>query len=388
MPWRSQSAMDQKVDFINEWKSGKYTFSGLCKAFGIARSFGYTLCARYQKEGLEGLAPKSKAPLTQANRTSTEIEMALCERRLMYPRLGPDKLLTLLEADFDRAELPAVSTASLILKRAGLIKSRKRFRRVEPVRPIFDPKAPNEVWSADWKGKFRLGNGEYCHPLTIADSNSRFVFMAKGVLNPTFEACKQGYEEVFREYGLPLQLHTDNGPPFGCVKSIQRLTRLAAWLIELGIEPVYSDPGHPEQNGRHERMHRELKGEATRPPGYNLQGQQRKLNAFVRFYNEVRPHDALGKIPPAKVHIKSHRAFPNQIRGWDYPKEFTERRVSRNGAIRWGHDEWIGVSTALSEKWVGLEPVEEGIWRVYFRQKMLGYLDEKVMRIQDNLGRY
>jgi hypothetical protein len=222
--------MDQKVDFINEWKSGTYTFSGLCEAFGIARSFGYTLSARYKKEGVAGLAPKSRAPHTQANRTSTEIEMALCERRIIYPRMGPDKLLTLLESDFDRADLPAVSTASLILKRAGLIKPRKRFRRVEPVRPIFDPKAPNEVWSADWKGKFRLGNGVYCHPLTIADSNSRYVFMAKGVLNPTFEACKQGYEEVFREFGMPLQLHTDNGPSFGCVKSIQRLTRLAAWL--------------------------------------------------------------------------------------------------------------------------------------------------------------
>lgn len=380
--------MEQKIDFINEWKSGKYTFSGLCEAFGIARSFGYTICARFQNEGLDGLVPKSRAPHTQANRTPTEIEMALCERRLKYPRLGPDKLLTLLEADFDRSELPAVSTASLILKRAGLIKPKVRFRRVVPVHPIFDPKAPNEVWSADWKGKFRLGNGEHCHPLTMADSFSRLVFTAKGVLNPTFEACQQGYEEVFREYGLPLQLHTDNGPPFGCVKSIQRLTRLAVWLIELGIEPVYSDPGHPEQNGRHERMHRELKGEATRPPGYNLQGQQRKLNAFVRFYNEIRPHDALGKIPPIKAHTPSPRPYPDKIRGWDYPKEFSERRVARNGAIRWGHDGWIRVSTALNEKWVGLEPVDEGIWRVYFRQKMLGYLDEKVMRIQDSLGRY
>jgi transposase InsO family protein len=379
--------MDQKFDFINEWKSGKYTFNSLCEAYGIARSLGYRIRARYEQEGLDGLIPKSKAPHTQANQTPTEIELAICECRIQYPRMGADKLLTLLEADFEKSELPAVSTANLILKRAGLIKPRKRFRRVEPVRPIFDPKIPNEVWSADWKGKFKMGNGEYCYPLTIADSNSRYVFMAKGVLNPTFEACKQGYEEVFREYGLPLQLHTDNGPPFGCVKSIQRLTRLAVWLLELDVEPVYSDPGHPEQNGRHERMHRELKGEATRPPGYNLQGQQRKLNAFVRFYNEIRPHDALGKVPPAKIHTPSSRPFPTRIREWDYPKEFVERRVSRNGAIRWGHDRWVGVSTALNEKRVGLEPVGEGIWRVYFRKKMLGYFSEKRLRIQDNQGR-
>jgi transposase InsO family protein len=379
--------MDQKIEFINEWKSGKYTFKSLCESFGIARSLGYRLCSRYSSEGESGLEPRSKAPHTIANRTLTEIEMALCERRVEYPRMGADKLLTLLEGEFSKDELPAVSTAHLILKRAGLIKPKRRFRRVEPVKPIFDPGLPNEVWSADFKGKFRMGNGEYCHPLTVADSKSRYVFLAKGVLNPTFEACKQGFEEVFREYGLPKQMHTDNGPPFGCVKSICRLTRLAVWLLELGIEPVYSDPGHPEQNGRHERMHRELKGEATRPPGYNLQGQQRKLNAFLRFYNEIRPHDAIGKRPPIKAHTQSTKHYPDLIREWDYPKEFVERRVSRNGAIRWGHDRWVGVSTALNEKRIGLEPVGDGIWRVYFRQKMLGYFSEKILRIQDSQGR-
>lgn len=379
--------MDQKFEFINEWKSGKYTFKSLCEAFGIARSLGYRLRSRYLLEGDAGLAAKSKAPHTVANKTLTEIEIALCEGRVKYPRLGADKLLTLLESEFPREELPALSTANLILKKAGLIKPRTRLRRVVPVNPIFDPKVPNEVWSVDFKGKFPMGNGLYCHPLTIADSKSRYVFLAKGFLNPTFEACKMGFEEVFKEFGLPEQMHSDNGPPFGCVKSICRLTRLAVWLLELGIEPVYSDPGHPEQNGRHERMHRELKGEATRPPGYNLQGQQRKLNAFVRFYNEVRPHSAIGKITPVKAHILSGRRYPTKIEEWDYPKEFEARRVSRNGALRWGHDEWVMVSTALSEKRVGLEPVGEGIWRVYFRQKMLGHFCEKRLRIQDSQGR-
>jgi transposase InsO family protein len=380
--------MEQKIEFINEWKSGKYTFKSLCEAYGISRTLGYRLCGRFESEQEQGLEPRSKAPHTVANRTLTKIEIALCEMRLKYKRFGADKLLTLLEQDFDRDELPAVSTAHLILKRSGLITPRKRFRRVEPVKPIFDPKAANEVWSADFKGKFKMGNGEYCHPLTIADSYSRFLFQAKGLYNPTLEACKKGFEEAFREFGMPLQMHTDNGPPFGCVASLSRLTRLAVWLIELGIEPVYSDPGHPEQNGRHERMHRELKGESTRPPGYNLQGQQRKLNSFVHLYNEIRPHDALGKKPPAKVHTHSSRAFPEKIREWDYPKEFQDRYVCRNGALRWGHAKWVGVSTALNEKRVGLEEVGDGIWRVYFRQKVIGYLNEKVMRIQDKQGRY
>lgn len=302
--------MEQKIEFINEWKSGQFTFSSLCEAYGISRELGYRLRRRYERDREAGLLPRSRAPHSMPNRTLTVIEQALCELRLVHPRLGADKLLTLLQDRFPPKELPAVSTAHLILKRAGLVKPKKRFRRVEPVKPLFDPAAPNEVWSADFKGKFRMGNGEYCHPLTIADSFSRYVFLAKGLLNPTFEGCRQGFEEVFREFGLPRQIHTDNGPPFGYVRSLCRLTNLAVWFIELGIEPVYSDPGHPEQNGRHERMHRELKGEATRPPGYNLQGQQRKLNAFVRFYNEVRPHNAVGKQPPAKSHQLSSRRYP------------------------------------------------------------------------------
>jgi transposase InsO family protein len=259
---------------------------------------------------------------------------------------------------------------------------------VEPVKPIFDPKAPNEVWSADFKGKFKLGNGEYCHALTIADSYSRFLFKAKGLYDPTLKNCLAGFEEAFREFGLPQQIHTDNGPPFGSVASLCRLTRLAVWFIELGIEPVYSDPGHPEQNGRHERMHRDLKGESTRPPGYNLQGQQRKLNSFVHFYNEIRPHAALGKKTPAKVHQNSPRSFPEKIREWEYPKEMKAHYVCKNGALRWKSYHWVGVSTALNEKRVGLEEVGDGIWRVYFRQKLLGYLDEKVLRIQDDQGRF
>lgn len=380
--------MDQKIEFINEWKSGEYTFTSLCEQFGISRALGYRLCARYKAEKEKGLEPRSRAPRTVHNKTLTEVEMALCDLRIQYKRLGADKLLTLLREDFGMTELPAVSTAHLILKRAGLILPRKRFRRIVPVKPIFDPKACDEVWSADFKGEFRMGNGRYCYPLTIADSYSRFVFLAKGMLRPTFEGCQTAFSEVFKKWGIPRQMHTDNGPPFGCSTSLCRLTRLAVWFLELGIEPVYSDPGHPEQNGRHERMHQDLKGEATRPPAFDLRAQQRKLNRFTYFYNEIRPHDALGKKRPAKVHVPAGRAFPEKIREWEYPKEFVERYVCRNGAIRWKREGWVGVSTALMEKRVGLEAVGDGIWRVYFRQKPLGYFDERVRRIQDNLGRF
>lgn len=389
MPW-SQSAMEEKIRFINEWKSGRHTFRSLCEGFGISHTLGYRLIQRYKEEQEKGLEPRSRAPHNVANRTLTKIEVALCDLRLKHPRLGADKLLSILEDEgrFAPLELPSVSTGNRILKRAGLVKPRRRFRRIEPMSPIFDPKRCNEVWSADFKGQFRMGNGQYCYPLTIADSFSRFVFMAKGLLHPSLEGCLQGFEDVFREFGLPEQIHTDNGTPFASAQALGRLTRLAVWFLELGIEPVYSDPGHPEQNGRHERMHLELKGEATRPPGYNLQGQQRKLNSFVRFYNEVRPHDACDKKPPVRSHIFSPRPFPDKIERWEYPKEFNERYVSLNGAIRWGHAEWVGVTTALAGKYVGLEEVGEGIWRVYFRHKALGYFDEKVLRIQDYKGRF
>jgi hypothetical protein len=232
-----------------------------------------------------------------------------------------------------------------------------------------------------------MGNRVYCHPLTIADSYSRFVFEAKGMYQPTFIETQAAFIVVFKKYGLPQQIHTDNGSPFGSVQAISRLTRLAVWFIELGIEPVYSDPAHPEQNGRHERMHRDLKGEVTRPPGYDLRAQQRKLNYFVKEYDELRPHEALGNKTPFQVHQISPRPYPDKINEWEYEKEFKVRYVCRNGAIRWGHRGWVGVSTCLSEKYIGMLELGNGIWEVYFRQKRIGYLDEKLMRIQDDEGR-
>jgi hypothetical protein len=198
--------MDQKVEFINEWKSKKYTFQSLCEAYGISRALGYRLLGRFKAQGEKGLEPQSRAPHSVANKTLTKVEMAICDLRLEYSRFGADKILTLLKERFKAEDLPAVSTAQLILKRNGLVKPRKRFRRVEPVEPIFNPKAPNEVWSADFKGKFRLGNGEYCYPLTVADSYSRFVFLAKGMYHPTFglpERLPRGFPRVRHAHATP-----------------------------------------------------------------------------------------------------------------------------------------------------------------------------------------
>ena len=379
--------MEEKFSFINEWRSGAWSFRALCEEFGISHTLGYKYVHRWQEAGAAGLSERSRAPERVANKTPAHLEEAICALRRQYRRFGAEKILTKLVEAYPEQPLPAVSTINLILKRNGLVTSKRRIRRISPEHPTFDPRAPNEVWSADFKGRFRMGNGRYCYPLTIADSYSRYVFAAKGLHHPDYLSSKPVFERVFREFGLPEQMHTDNGGPFASAQGLARLSHLAVWFIELGIDPVYSDPAHPEQNGRHERMHRELKGEASRPAAYSLAAQQRKLNRFVRLYNEIRPHKALGNLTPARVHVRSPRPFPRRITPWEYPKEMVVRYVSRNAAIRWKSYHWVMVSSTLAGKHVGLEELGNGIWRVYFRQKLLGYLDEKTLRIEDSQGR-
>lgn len=387
MTWKETTTMEQKIEFITEWRSGNYSISELCREFEISRPTAYKYIKRYQQVGLKGLQEHQRAPFTHPNKTPLEIEEKIIHYRKKHSRWGGEKIWKLLHNDFKTEHIPSISTVNRIIKRNGLVTVKKRRRRVKPVSPIFDPQACNEVWSADFKGKFRMGNKKYCHPLTIADSYSRFIFTAKGMYGERFKPTKLEFRRVFREYGLPRQIHTDNGRPFGAVQAIKRLTRLSVWFIEQGIEPVYSDPAHPEQNGRHERMHRDLKGEATRPPGYNLRTQQRKLNHFVNEYNHERPHKALELETPGSMHVYSRRPYREKVKNWVYPSYCEVRRVTKNGALRWRSTKWVMVSTTLIDKHVGLEELGDGIWRIYFRQKMLGYFDEKTLRIQDEIGR-
>ncbi len=387
MPWRETTKMEQKIEFINEWISGQFTITELCNHFDISRPTAYKWIKRFEEKGLAGLEELERKPHTHPNKTAPEIEKRIVFYRKKYPRWGGEKIWKFLHHDFDKKLIPTISTVDRILKRNGLIIPRKVRRRIKPVNPIFDPQKCNEVWSADFKGKFKLGNGRYCYPLTIADTKSRFVFAAKGLYGERFKPTKLEFKRVFREFGMPLQIHTDNGTPFGAAQAVCRLTQLAVWFIELGIEPVYSDPGSPQQNGRHERMHKDLKGDATRPPGYNLRAQQRKLNKFVYEYNYVRPHASLDLETPASVHEYSPRPFVEKVEEWVYPDYCEVRRVTKNGALRWRSTQWVMVATSLIDKHVGLEELGEGIWRIYFRQKMLGYFHEKELRIMDELGR-
>ncbi|MCP5061962.1 MAG: transposase [Ignavibacteriae bacterium] len=387
MPWKETTTMEQKIEFICEWRTGKYTITELCENFEISRPTAYKLISRFEKQGFEGLKEQSRTPKKHPNATKKTIVDGILKLKKKHPRWGAKKIKRLLFNDFTEKEIPSVVTVHNILKRHGLVCPQKRLRRIKAVYPIFDPKVCNEVWSADYKGKFLMGNKVYCHPLTIADSKSRFLFTAKGHYKETLKNAKAEFTKVFRKFGIPKQLHTDNGSPFGSVRAIQRFTQLSYWFIELGITPVFSDPAHPEQNGRHERMHRDLKAACAKPSAYDLKAQQRRLNHFVKEYNHIRPHEALNMETPASMHNFSTKPFPERIPDFDYDTNYKILKVTQNGAIRWKSYYWVYLTAALKGKYVGIEDIDNGIWKVFYRNVFLGFFNETHLRNKESSTR-
>ena len=375
--------MKQKIEFICEWRTGKYTITELCRSFEISRPTAYKIINRFEKMGYDGLLEKHRTPRRHPKETDQKVVNGILKLKEKHKLWGAKKIKKLLLKEFHCDIIPSVTTVHNILNKHGLVCPQKRLRRVKPIHPIFDPKQCNEVWSADYKGKFLMGNKIYCHPLTIADSKSRFVFTAKGHYKENLQSAKAEFTRVFRKYGIPKQMHTDNGSPFGSVTAIQRFTRLSYWFIELGIMPVFSDPAHPEQNGRHERMHRDLKAACAKPSAYDLKAQQRRLNRFVKEYNNVRPHEALDMETPASVHNFSARPFPEKIPNFDYDSEMKVLKVTQNGAMRWGAYNWVYLSASIQGKYVGALEMGNGIWRVFYRNIFLGYFDENELRTKD-----
>jgi putative transposase len=312
---------------------------------------------------------------------SSEKASQLVDLRRRFPRWGPRKLSAWLEHRHPEESWPATSTIGDLLKRQGLVENRPSRRRALPPRaPQVEASGPNEVWSGDFKGQFRLGNSRLCYPLTITDGFSRYLLGCQSLESPSGEACRRVFESLFREYGLPRAILTDNGSPFAATSSLARLSRLSVWWIRLEIRPVLTQPGHPEQNGRHERMHRTLKAETTRPPAADAQGQQERFDEFRQIYNEQRPHEALGQIPPARVYEASPRAYPSRLPPCEYPGHFEVRSVGRKGEICWRSRE-LFVSHALTGERIGFEEVEEGLWRVYLGTVLLADFDEQERRL-------
>ncbi|QCK16109.1 integrase core domain-containing protein [Mangrovivirga cuniculi] len=362
MPWKVQTIMETRIEFICEWLTQKYTFTELCKTFEISRPTGYRLIQKDEKYWLEGLREQSRAPQNHPNQTKQFIIDKILSFKAKYPRWGTKKIHRLLFNVCEPEDIPSVVTVHNILAKNGLVCPQKRLRRVKPIYPIFDPQHCNEVWSADYKGKFQMGNKKYCHPLTIADSRSRFLFTAKAHYREAFKAAKEEFTRVFRLYGIPKQIHTDNGSPFGSVRSIQRFTKLSYWFIDLGILPVFSDPAHPEQNGRYERMHRDLKAACALPPAHDLKSQQRRLNKFVKEYNVERPHEALEIETPAVIHTFSNRPFPEKIPSYDYHTHMKVMNVTQNGSVRWKSYYWVYITASLTGRQIAAEEIGNGIY--------------------------
>lgn len=386
MPWSETTAMEQKVQFVRDWRAGRHTISDLCAMYGISRKTGYKWAERYVEQGPDGLLERSHAARAVHNKTPPEVEQALLQMRLRHPSWGAKKLLHKVAERQPQLELPGRSTVCDILSRNGLIANKPRRRAIgHPGRPGSQIVLPNDCWSADFKGQFRTGDGTYCYPLTVTDNFSRYLLECQALPGTLLEPSKVVFTRLFKQYGLPRRIRTDNGVPFASA-TLGRLSRLSAWWVRLGVLPEFIEPGKPQQNGRHERMHRTLKDETTKPPAANSRAQQRKFNAFRHEYNDDRPHEALDMRTPAQLYHASPRPMPDKLLPLEYPDRFEVRYVSANGGIRW-RKQWVNVTSAIIGEYVGLEEIDDGLWDVYFGPMKLGRLHERHMQIEDHLGR-
>jgi putative transposase len=386
MPWRHTSPMDQKTQFIADYLRQTLSITELCALYGVSRKTGYKWIERYLTSGPSGLEERSRKPGSSPHQTPQHVIEALLEVRRRHPSWGAKKLLSILQKRHPSWSLPGRSTVCDILRRHGLVPKKRHPRHIgHPGKPTTLIAAPNEVWSADFKGQFKTGDGLYCYPLTVTDGYSRFLLGCHALSSTWVAEAKPVFTRLFKEFGLPKRIRTDNGVPFA-TNTLGRLSQLSAWWVRLGILPELIEPGKPQQNGRHERMHRTLKAETTRPPARTRRAQQLKFERFRQEFNDQRPHEALDMQPPASRYEPSPRQMPNRLPPLEYPDRFEVRYVSANGGIRWNH-QWVNVSHTCIGEYVGLEEIDDGVWNVYFGPLKLGRFLERHMRIEDAYGR-
>lgn len=378
MPWSETCPMEERAKFVLEALEGWTSMTELCTRYGISRRVGYKWLHRYEEDGLSSLADRSRAPRRQAAATSPEAVYEVIALRSKHPTWGPRKLRAWLDREKPETSWPACSTIGAILKREGLTKPRRRRpaapRAWRP--PRTDPDAPNRVWTTDFKGQFRLGNGRMCYPLTILDAHSRFLLDCRALPSTASAGTRAAFERVFAEHGLPEVIRTDNGVPFSSPHAVAGLSKLAVWWIRLGIQLERTRRSHPEDNGAHERMHRTLKAEATRPTRKTADLQQRAFNQFRHIYNEERPHEALEMQTPASLYGPSEKRMPKRLEAVSYPDGFQTRRVNKTGQIRWRSSHYF-MSETLRGETVGLEFNDAGFWNIYFGPALLAELDDR-----------
>ena len=369
--------MDERLQFILDAQSDRFTMAELCARYGVSRRIGYKWLARYAEEGKRGLADRSRAPHTCPHKIRPVLAELLCEFRRSHPDWGARKLLKVLRGRHPEIEdWPAASTAADLLARRGLV--RKRRRRRDHQHPGVVPiatEAPNDLWTADFKGQFRTGNGVYCYPLTIADQHTRFLLTCHGLLSIETLTAKPVFERAFREYGLPRAIRTDNGIPFA-TQAIHGLSYLNVWWMRLGIAHQRIHPASPQENGAHERMHRTLKRGATKPVQRTCASQQKRFDAFRAEYNTERPHEALGMDTPASRYASSRRAYPSRLPTIDYPLHFLVKKVTDAGTFRF-QKRVLYLANSLVDQPIGLEETDDGVWSIYFNTVLIATMDER-----------
>ena len=370
--------MDQRVALVADWLREEWTVTELARRYGVAPKTVYKWVDRYQADPQSGLVERSRAPHAHGRATDAAVRATVLALRRQHPTWGPKKLRAVLQRRDPEQAWPAASTIGDLVQRAALSQPQRRTRYVVPLtQPLAAAVAPNDVWTADFKGWFRTADQTRCDPLTVADACSRQVLCCR-IVAPSEAGVRPWFDRTFREYGLPRALRTDNGSPFATTGP-GRLSHLAVWWLKLGIQLDRIDPGHPEQNGRHERFHLTLQQETTSPPAATPAQQQRRFDRLRWVFNHERPHEALGQQPPATVYVPSPRPYPTRLEDPWYDATHQVRRVKATGQIRW-HGDVIFVSEAVRGELVGVAETERGDWTVHFMHVELGRIDRTTRR--------
>jgi len=384
MPWKESSVMEERLRFVARLLDGE-GMSEVCREFGISRKTGYKIFSRYKDQGLEALCDRSRRPVRYANQLPQQVEQLIVDLKRGKPHWGARKIRELLVRRLaGDVRIPAKSTVHAVLDRYDLVKRARQRRGRAKGTPLSHAAQSNDLWCTDFKGEFTLGNGRYCYPLTVSDQASRYLLACEALESTKEAPVIEAFVRLFGERGLPAAIRSDNGLPFASPNGLYNLSRLSVWWLRLGIQIERIKPGHPQQNGRHERMHLTLKKEATRPPGMNILQQQAKFDAFVNEFNTERPHEALEMKCPAEFYTPSSKAYDG-LPEVAYPFHDKNILVTACGRICM-HRKKVNISTVLAGQRLGIKEVDDGIWLVSFMHYDLGYIDleQKTLQTIDN----
>jgi len=385
MPWKESSVMEERLRFVARLLDGE-GMSEVCRSFGISRKTGYKIFNRYKEHGLEALCDRSRRPIRYANQLPPQLEQMIVGCKKEKPHWGARKIRELLVRRLaGDVRIPAKSTVHAVLDRHGLVKrARQRRRNKAEGTPLSQALVPNALWCTDFKGEFKLGNGQYCYPLTVTDQASRFILLCEALESTKEIGAFEAFGRLFSQRGLPDAIRSDNGLPFASPNGLYNLSKLSVWWLRLGIRIERIKPGHPQQNGRHERMHLTLKKETTRPPGMNSLQQQARFDDFLSEFNSERPHEALHMTCPGELYSpapRPYRGLPEVA----YPFHDKDVLVTQCGRICM-HRKKINISSVMAGQRLAIKEVDDAIWLVSFMHYDLGYIDleQKTLQTIDN----